>query len=51
VARIILWRSLLGERVEALRKASAVASSRPAKPTGKVSGTKTVADQVVENRE
>jgi hypothetical protein len=47
--------SPLRERVDALRKAGAIAWSgrrlRPAKPAGKVRGTKTVADLVVENRE
>ena len=55
VARIIPEGLSMRERVEALRKAGAVAWSgrrlRPAKPAGKVSGTKTVADLVVENRE
>jgi hypothetical protein len=43
------------ERSEALRKADAIAWSgrrlRPAKPLGKVRGTKTVADLIVEDRE
>jgi len=55
VARIIPEAVSLRERVEALRKAGAIAWSgrrlRPAKPVGKVRGTKTVADLVVENRE
>ena len=55
VARIIPEALSLGERVEALRRAGTVAWSgrrlRPAKPAGKVSGTKTVADLVVEDRE
>jgi len=55
VARIIPEALSLRERVEALRKAGAIAWSgrrlRPAKPAGKVRGTKTVADLVVENRE
>jgi antitoxin (DNA-binding transcriptional repressor) of toxin-antitoxin stability system len=45
----------LRERVEALRKAGTIAWSgrrlRRAKPAGKVRGTRTVADLVVENRE
>ena len=55
VARIIPEAASLRERVEALRKAGAIAWSgrrlRPAKPAGKARGTKTVADLVVENRE
>ena len=55
VARIIPEAVSLRERVDALRKAGAIAWSgrqlRPAKPAGKVRGTKTVADLVVENRE
>jgi prevent-host-death family protein len=55
VARIFPEALSLGERVEALRKAGTVAWSgrrlRPARPAGKVRGTKTVADLVVENRE
>jgi len=55
VARIIPEAVSLRERVEALRKAGAIAWSgrrlRPPKPAGKVRGTKTVADLVVENRE
>jgi len=55
VARIIPEAVSLRERVEALRKAGAIAWSgrrlRPAKPAGKARGTKTVADLVVENRE
>jgi antitoxin (DNA-binding transcriptional repressor) of toxin-antitoxin stability system len=55
VARIIPEAMSLGELVEALRKAGAIAWSgrrlRPAKPAGKVRGTKTVANLVVENRE
>ena len=43
------------ERVDALRRAGAIAWSRrrlrPAKPAGKVRGNKTVADLVVENRD
>jgi hypothetical protein len=46
---------LLRERVEALRRAGAIAWSgrrlRPAKPVGRVRGDKTVADLIVENRE
>jgi prevent-host-death family protein len=55
VARIIPEAASSRERVEALRKAGALAWSgrrlRPAKPAGKVRGTKTVADLVVEGRE
>jgi len=55
VARIIPEAISRRERVEALRNAGAIAWSgrrlRPAKPAGKVRGTKTVADLVVENRE
>ena len=55
VARIIPEGISLRERVEALRTAGAIAWSgrrlRPAKPAGKVRGSKTVADLVVENRE
>jgi hypothetical protein len=45
----------LRERVEALKRAGVIAWSgrrlRPAKPAGKVRGSKTVADLLVENRE
>jgi prevent-host-death family protein len=55
VARIIPEALSLRERVDALRKAGAIAWSgrrlRPAKPAGKVRGSKTVADLIVENRE
>jgi antitoxin (DNA-binding transcriptional repressor) of toxin-antitoxin stability system len=55
VARIIRETVSLRERVEALRKAGAIAWSgrrlRPAKPAGRVRDAKTVADLVVENRE
>jgi prevent-host-death family protein len=55
VARIIPEGISLRERVEALRKAGAIAWSgrrlRPAKPVGRVRGAKTVADLIVENRE
>jgi prevent-host-death family protein len=55
VARIIPEGVSLRERVDALRKAGAIAWSgrrlRRAKPAGKVRGTTTVADLVVENRE
>ena len=55
VARIIPEGISLRQRVEALRKAGAIAWSgrrlRPAKPVGKVRGAKTVADLIVENRE
>jgi prevent-host-death family protein len=55
VARIIPEGMSLRDRVEALRRAGAVAWSgrrlRRAKPAGKVRGDKTVADLIVENRE
>jgi prevent-host-death family protein len=55
VARIIPEAVSSRERVEALRKAGAIAWSgrrlRPAKPAGNVRGTKTVADLIVEGRE
>jgi prevent-host-death family protein len=55
VARIIPEAVSLPERVEALRKAGAIAWSgrrlRLAKPAAKVRGARTVADLVVENRE
>ncbi|MGQ0735846.1 MAG: type II toxin-antitoxin system Phd/YefM family antitoxin [Acidobacteriota bacterium] len=55
VARIVPEALSLRERVDALRKAGAIAWSgrrlRPAKPAGKVRGPKTVADLVVQNRE
>ena len=55
VARIIPEAISVRERVEALRKAGAIAWSgrrlRPAKPVGKVRGDRTVAGLVVENRE
>lgn len=55
VARIIPEAASLRVRVEALRRAGAIAWSgrrlRPAKPVGKLRGDKTVADLVVENRE
>jgi prevent-host-death family protein len=55
VARIIPEAVTLRERVDALRKAGTIGWSgrrlRPAKPEGKVRGTKTVADLLVENRE
>jgi prevent-host-death family protein len=55
IARIIPEAISARERVEALRRAGAIAWSgrrlRPAKPVGKVRGSKTVADLVVENRE
>jgi prevent-host-death family protein len=55
VARIIPEALSLRERVEALRQAGAIGWSgrrlRPARPAGKVRGSKTVADLVVENRE
>ena len=55
VARIIPEAILPHERVEALRKAGAIAWSgrrlRAAKPAGRVRGNKAVADLIVENRE
>ncbi len=55
VARIIPEGISLRERVDALRRAGAIAWSgrrlRPAKPVGKVRGDKTVSDLIVENRE
>lgn len=55
VARIIPEAASLRVRVEALRRAGAIAWSgrrlRPAKPVGKLRGHKTLADLVVENRE
>jgi prevent-host-death family protein len=55
VARIIPEGVSLRERVEALKRAGAIAWSgrqlRPARPAGKVRGTKTVADLIVEDRE
>jgi prevent-host-death family protein len=55
VARIIPEGLSLRDRVEALRKAGAVAWSGrrlpAAKPAGNARGAKTVADLVVENRE
>jgi prevent-host-death family protein len=55
VARIIPEAVSLRDRVEALRKAGAIAWSgrrlRRAKPAGKVRGGKTVADLILENRE
>ena len=54
VARIIPEAVSLRERVEALRRAGAIAWSgrrlRPAKPAGKVRGDKTVSDLLIENR-
>jgi prevent-host-death family protein len=55
VARLIPEAISLRERVDALRKAGAIAWTgrrlQPAKPVGKVRGDKTVADLIVENRE
>lgn len=55
VARLIPEATSLRERVEALRKAGAIAWSgrrlRRAKPVGTVRGGKTVADLIDENRE
>jgi prevent-host-death family protein len=55
VARIVPESVSLQERVEALKKADAIAWSgrrlRPAKPAGKVRGTRTVAELVVEDRQ
>ena len=55
VARIIPEAVSLRERVDALRRAGAIAWSgrrlRPAKPAGTVRGNKTVSDLLIENRE
>ena len=55
VARIIPETSSLEERVDALKRAGAIAWSgrrlRPAKPAGRVRGDKSVADLIVEDRE
>ena len=55
VARIVPETLSLRDRVEALRKAGAIAWSgrrlRAARPAGSVRGAKTVADLVVEDRE
>jgi prevent-host-death family protein len=55
VARLIPETLSLRERVDALRTTGAIAWSgrrlRPAKPAGRVRGTKTVADLLVEDRE
>jgi prevent-host-death family protein len=55
VARLIPEAASLPDRLEALRKAGAIAWSgqrlRRPKPAGKVTGHKTVADLVVDNRE
>ena len=55
VARIVPETLSLRDRVDALRKAGAVAWSgrrlRAAKPAGNVRGAKSIADLVVENRE
>jgi prevent-host-death family protein len=55
VARIIPEAVSLQDRVDALRQAGAIGWSgrrlRQATPAGKVRGTKTVADLIVENRE
>jgi prevent-host-death family protein len=55
VARVIPEAISVRERVEALKRAGAVAWSgqrlRPAKPVGAVRGARTVADLVGENRE
>jgi prevent-host-death family protein len=55
VARIIPEAITLRARVDALRNAGTIAWSgrrrRPANPRGRVSGDRTVADLVVENRE
>ena len=55
VARIIPEAVSARERVEALQRAGAIAWSgrrlRTAKSAGRVRGTKTIADLVVENRE
>ena len=55
VARLIPETMSVHERVEALRKAGAIAWSgrrlRPAKPAGRTRRAKTVADLIVEDRE
>jgi len=55
VARIIPEAVSLRERVEALRRAGAIAWSgrrlRPAKPAGRIRGNKSVSDLLIENRE
>jgi len=55
VARIIPEAMSLRARVDALRKAGAIAwSGRPlrrVRPSGKVRGSKTVANLIIENRE
>jgi prevent-host-death family protein len=55
VARLIPEALSLNERVDALRKAGAIAWSgrrlRRGTPAGRVRGDKTVADLIVENRE
>ena len=55
VARIIPEAVSLGERVEALRRAGAIAWSgrrlRPARPAGRVRGNKSVSDLLIEDRE
>jgi prevent-host-death family protein len=52
VARMVPESVSLQERVDALKKAIAWSGRRlrPARPAGKVRGTRTVADLVVENR-
>ena len=55
VARLVPEVASLSDRVEALRRAGAIAWSgrrlRSAQPAGKVRGKRTVADLLVENRE
>jgi prevent-host-death family protein len=55
VARLVPEGMSLRDRVEALRRAGAIAWSgrrlRRAKPAGKVRGDRTVAELIVENRE
>jgi prevent-host-death family protein len=55
VARVIPEAASLMERVEALKRAGAVAWSgkplRPVRPVGRVRGVRTVSDLIVESRE
>ncbi|MBP7621050.1 MAG: type II toxin-antitoxin system prevent-host-death family antitoxin [Gemmatimonadales bacterium] len=55
VARMIPEAISVRERVDALRRAGTIAWSgrrlRPAKPSGKVRGSKTVSDLLIEDRE
>ena len=55
VARVIPEAASLTERVEALKRAGAIAWSgrplRPVRPVGRVRGVRTVSDLIVEGRE